>query len=75
MDNMPKLGTYKVLLVIGFICGILWGVLSLSPYNKMKAAIEADDAATAQSCAKKIRIFVIIGVIINVLVIIGRTKG
>ena len=72
MENMPNKGTYTFLLVVGFLCGILWGVLSLSPYNKMKAAIDAGDVDEANSNAKKVRTFVIIGVVINVLIIIGK---
>ena len=75
MNEMPNLTVYKVLLVVGFLCGIIWGALSMGPYNKMKAAVEAGDVAEARSCANKIRIFVIIGVILNVFFIIGRLNG
>lgn len=70
-QNMPSEGLYLFLVIVGFLCGCLWGILSISPYNKMKAAIAAGDAATAQQNAKTIRIFVIIGVVVNVLVLIG----
>ncbi len=73
--EMPKKGTYTALLVVGFICGILWGILSISPYQKLKVAIENGDVEEAQANAKKIRIFVIIGVVVNALVLIGRMAG
>ena len=72
MDNMPNKTTYLILVIIGFVAGILWGILSISPYTKLKAAVDAGDVETAQANAKKIRIFVIIGIVINVLAIIGR---
>lgn len=73
--EMPKKGTYTALLVVGFICGILWGILSISPYQKLKVAIENGDVEEAQANAKKIRIFVIIGVVVNALVLIGKMAG
>ena len=73
--EMPKKGTYTALLVVGFICGILWGILSISPYQKLKVAIENGDVEEAQANAKKIRIFVIIGVVVNALFLIGNLAG
>ncbi len=72
MEKMPSKGAYTFLLIIGFLCGILWGALSIGPYRKMKAAIDAGEVAEANSNAKKIRIFVIIGVVINILLIISK---
>ncbi len=69
---MPNKTLYTVLLVIGFLCGILWGVLALSPYNKMKAAIDAGDSAEANRQAKKVMIFAVIGIVLNAVMIIGR---
>lgn len=69
---MPSQGLYLVLLVIGFLCGILWGALSLGPYQTMKTAIANNDGVTARANAKKILIFTLIGVAINALIIIGR---
>ena len=74
-QKMPSQGLYLVLVIVGFLCGILWGALSISPYSKMKAAIAAGDAETANANAKKIRIFVIIGIVLNVLIIIGQNAG
>lgn len=71
-ERMPSTGLHTFLLVLGFLCGILWGALSIGPYRKMKAAIQSGDAAEANANAKKIRIFAIIGVVVNVLFIIGR---
>ena len=69
--KMPNQSIYLVLVIVGFVLGLIWGALSISPYNKMKAAIQSGDVATAQANAKKIRIFVIIGVVLNVLLFIG----
>ncbi|MBR0463508.1 MAG: hypothetical protein IJJ23_03890 [Clostridia bacterium] len=71
-EKMPSKGVYTALLVLGFLCGIIWGALSVTPYKNMKAAIEHGDVAGANADAKKIRTFVIIGVVVNALVIIGR---
>ena len=70
--KMPTQGVYLTLVIIGFICGILWGVLAMSPYKKMKEAIAANDAEEANANAKKILTFVVIGIIINALVITGK---
>ena len=70
--DMPSQGFYLFLVIVGFLCGILWGALSLGPYNKMKAAIAANDSVEAKANAKKIRTFIIIGIVINVLLIIGK---
>lgn len=70
--KMPSQGGHLALVILGFLFGILWGALSISPYNKMKEAIANGDAETAQANAKKIRTFVIIGLVINVLIIIGK---
>ena len=69
---MPNQGLYLFLLILGFLCGIIWGALSIGPYNRMKAAIAANDAVEAKKNAKKILIFALIGVVINVLLIIGK---
>lgn len=71
-NKMPSQGKYLALVIVGFLMGILWGVLSIFPYRNMKAAIASGDVLTAQENAKKIRIFVIIGVVLNVLFLIGR---
>ena len=72
---MPNKTLYTVLLVIGFLCGILWGILALSPYNKMKAAIDAGDSVEANKQAKKVMIFAVIGIVINAVLLIGRFAG
>ena len=64
---MPKKGNYIALIVVGFLCGILWGVISLTQYKPMMAAIEASDAETAWAKAKVIKIVTIIGIIFNIL--------
>ena len=70
--KMPNKTVYLILVILGFILGIIWGALSLSPYNKMKVAINNGDVITAKANAKKITMFVLIGVAVNVLVFFGR---
>jgi hypothetical protein len=72
MREMPKKGLYKTLMILGWFLGIIWGALALSPYNKMKAAIEAGDVDAAWIYAKRVRLFFIIGLVINILMIIGQ---
>ena len=72
---MPNKTLYTVLLVIGFLCGILWGILALSPYNKMKAAIDAGDSAEANKQAKKVMIFAVVGIVINAALLIFNVMG
>lgn len=72
MNEMPSKGGHLAMVIIGFLLGILWGVLALFPYNKMKAAIDAGDEAEAWANAKKVKIFFWIGVGVNVLFIIGQ---
>lgn len=75
VKNMPSTGLYLALTIIGFFLGVLWGALSISPYNKLKAAVAAGDADEANANAKKIRTYFIIGLVLNVLIIIGRVAG
>ena len=70
--DMPSTGTYTALLVLGFVLGIIWGALSISPYQKMKAAIAAGDSATAWENAGKIKKYILIGVIVNVIILFGQ---
>lgn len=65
--KMPSKNAHLVLLIVGFCCGVLWGILSIAPYNNMNAAIKAGDVTTARANAKKVETFVIIGIVINVL--------
>lgn len=66
-QKMPSSGGCLAMLIVGFALGIIWGALSISPYKKVKAAIANGDVATAQENAKKIRMFMIIGIVVNVL--------
>lgn len=75
MQEMPSKGGHLAMVIIGFFLGILWGILSLSPYGKMKAAIDAGDADEAWANARKIKTFFWIGVAVNVLFIIIRVAG
>ncbi len=72
MKKMPNQTLYLVLTILGFALGIVWGLLSLDPYKRMKAAIAANDAATAIASAAKIKKWFIIGLIVNVLIVIGQ---
>lgn len=68
---MPSKGGYLALVILGFLLGIIWGVLAVFPYRKMTAAINSGDVEEAQANAKKVLIFVLIGVGVNVLIMIG----
>ena len=72
---MPNKTLYTVLLVLGFICGILWGILALGPYKKMNEAINAGNSAEANAQAKKVMIFAVIGIVLNAVILIGRFAG
>lgn len=68
--NMPKKGLYVFWMVVGFLTGVLWGALSISPMVKMNKAIADGDEYEAWRNAKKIRMFALIGIGVNVLFII-----
>ncbi|MCR5565938.1 MAG: hypothetical protein K6F61_03740 [Clostridiales bacterium] len=65
--DLPKKGLYTFWLVVGFVTGVLWGLLSLSPYSKMNKAIKDNDPYEAWPNAKKVRMFALIGIGVNVL--------
>ncbi len=70
MDNnqkMPSVGGYTTMLVFGFAFGVIWGLLALDPYRKMRNAIENGEAAVAWENAKKVKIFFFVGLGINIL--------
>ena len=71
-NSMPKKGLYLTLMVFGFLLGVIWGALSVSHYREMNAAIARNDSVSAWEHAKKIRIFFWIGLVINVLLLIGQ---
>ena len=76
MEKMPSKGANLAMVIIGFFLGILWGILSIGPYQKLKLAIDNGDVEEAQANAKKIRIFFIIGVVVNVLfIIVSLARG
>ena len=75
MKEMPSKGGHLAMVIIGFLLGILWGILAISPYNKMKAAIEADDDVAAWEYSKKVKTIFWIGVAFNVVIIILRSVG
>jgi len=69
--SMPSTGAAIALIVVGFLCGILWGIIGVTQYGPMKRAIDAGDAATAQSKFKVIAIATGIGVVANLMFIFG----
>ena len=68
--DMPKKGVYTFWLVVGFLTGVLWGCLSISPFSKMNKAIQANDSYEAWNNAKKVRMFALIGIGVNVVIIL-----
>ena len=70
--DFPKQNVYLALVIIGFFLGVLWGALSIRPYQEMKAAIARDDSDAAWENAKKVRTFFLIGLVINALIIVGQ---
>ena len=68
--SMPNEGVALVLVILGFLVGVLWGIIELLSYNKMKSAISAGNCSEAQRHAKKIRTVFIIGAVINTLLVI-----
>jgi hypothetical protein len=75
MKEMPSKGGHLAMVIIGFFLGILWGILAISPYRKMSAAIDAGGEAAAWENPKKVKTFFWIGVAVNVLFIIIRVAG
>ena len=70
--GMPSTTTAIILIVVGFLCGILWGIIGITQYGSMKKAIEAGDAETANKKFNIIKIATIVGVVLNVLIIGGQ---
>ena len=68
---MPNPTVYLILVILGFLCGIIWGALSIGNYSKLKNAVAMGNSEEANKYAKKIRTVIIIGVVLNVMAIIG----
>lgn len=66
-NEMPSKGLYIFLLILGFLLGLLWGALSVSPFANMSKAIEAGNTEEAWTNANKIKKWVSIGVAVNVI--------
>ena len=64
--KMPSKGAYIALTILGFLCGIIWGVIDLVNYLPMSKAIDAGYYDEAWDKAKKIKIWTIVGVIVNI---------
>ncbi|WP_295155609.1 hypothetical protein [uncultured Ruminococcus sp.] len=70
--NMPNVNTYLILVIVGFVLGVIWGCLSIGPYNKLKQAVSFNDYDGAMRNAKKIKTVTIIGAAFNVLFLFIR---
>lgn len=68
--NMPSLTVAKVLIVIGFLCGIIWGVVGFTQYKPMKEAIMRGDADTAHKDFRIIAIASALGIVVNVIFLV-----
>ena len=69
-EKMPNRGVYTFFLVLGFVTGVLWGALSIRHYVSMNNCIRENDSYGAWEGAKKVRMFAIIGVVVNVVVLL-----
>jgi len=67
--DMPSNGLAIALIVVGFLCGIIWGIVGFTQYGPMKEAINRGDVATAKDKFKTIAIATGVGVVINVLLL------
>ena len=66
-SSMPSKGAYLALVILGFLLGILWGLLALFPYCNMAKAINTGNTTEAWNNAKTIRLILLIGVGCNIL--------
>ncbi len=67
---MPSVGGHTTMLVFGFIFGVIWGLLALGPYKRMRIAINAGDSIAAWANANKVKLFFFIGLGVNILFMI-----
>ena len=67
---MPNKNNYIILIVIGFLCGLVWGAFGLTQYSPMVKAINEGDEETAQKKARNIKIATIAGIVVNIAAII-----
>ena len=70
--DVPDKTASIIMIVVGFICGILWGALSLYNYTKMKAAYAIGDQFEYDKRFKNIKIFTAIGVVLNAILLMSR---
>ena len=71
-EKMPSVGGHLTMVIFGFIFGVLWGLLALGPFKRMKEAVEYGAPETAWENARKVKKFFFIGLGVNVLVLISR---
>ena len=69
-NGMPSKGSYTILLILGFLLGLVWGILSVGPYRRMNMALQAGDKDSAWENANKIRKWFLIGAAFNILMIL-----
>ncbi len=74
-QEMPSKGAATFWMVVGFLTGVLWGCLSISPMSRMNKAIADNYPEEAWSNFKKIRMFALIGIAVNVLFIFIKLAG
>ena len=72
MVDMPSKGVAIALIVVGFVCGVIWGIIGVVQYGPMKAAIQRGDVVEAKDKFGVIRNATIIGVVINILFLIAQ---
>lgn len=59
-----------IVLVLGFLSGVIWGAIGVSQYGGLKRAIDQGDVETARKKARIIYIAFGIGIAVNVLYLI-----
>ena len=69
--NMPSLTTATVLVVIGFLLGIIWGIYGDTQRSTLKTAIETGNVEVANKKFRNIVIATSVGVAVNIFATIG----
>lgn len=78
--KMPSKGLYIFFIILGFLCGLIWGIVGVTQYSPMSTAIDAGDYDTAWAKAKVIKIVTFVGLALNIVVgvylgLSGQTLG
>ena len=69
-ELMPVKGKYTAILVLSFLLGIIWGVLSIRPYMDMTKAINENNLSEAWDNAHQIKNYCLIGVGVNLMLLV-----